>query len=204
MPNPLTKSDVDAGNDPSVTKQYDYDTPKSEQFSDLYKIIDSRKTGLLTTIRSSIGPIARSMALAKRAGPDLLFLANINSQKFKDLEQDKTAQVTFQDSGENWVSVTGTVTTASNDDPKIKEIYSKGVNAWFGDLGDGVHTGGPEDPRMAMIEVKAKYIAYWKSTRTTIGFVKEVTQASMTGQVADTGVNRELTEEDIEVARKES
>lgn len=55
---------------------------------------------------------------------------------------------------------------------------------------------------MALIEVKAKYIAYWKATVGMLGFVKEVAQASMTGKVADTGVQRQFGEEDIEAMRK--
>ena len=56
---------------------------------------------------------------------------------------------------------------------------------------------------MAIIEVKAKYISYWKSTVTSLGFMKEVAQASFTGQVANTGVQRQLVEKDIEEMRKE-
>ena len=74
--------------------------------------------------------------------------------------------------------------------------------AWFGDLGDGVHNGSADDPRMALIEVKAKYISYWKSTVGTLGFLKEVGQAVITGQVADNGVQRQFGEEDIEAMRK--
>ena len=92
----------------------------------------------------------------------------------------------------------------SNDDPKIKELWSRGVSAWFGDLGDGVHDGTADDPRMSMIEVKSRYVAYWKSTVTSLGFVKEVAQAALTGEVANTGVQRQLTEDDLEHARKGS
>ncbi|KAI4148105.1 MAG: hypothetical protein L6R39_002886 [Caloplaca ligustica] len=205
MPKPLTKEDVDTKTDPSVATQWDESTPKNEQFNELYSIVDGMKSSLLTTIRPNVGPVSRSMAVAKRVGPDFLYLANIHSEKFEDLKHDKTAQVTFQDtSTQNWVSITGECTTTDNADPRIKQIYSKGVNAWFGDLGDGVHTGGPEDPRMALIEVKAKYITYWKSTSTSIGFIKEVAQASLTGKVADTGVNRRLVEKDIQSARDET
>ena len=141
--------------------------------------------------------------LYQREGPDFLFLANKHSNKFSDLEKNKQAQVTFQNSSsQDWVSVTGVCTTSSNDDPRIKDLYSKGTAAWFGDLGDGVHNGTAEDPRMALIEVKANYICYWKSTVSSLGFIKEVTQASFTGQVANTGVQRQLVQEDIEAMRK--
>ncbi|KAI4126836.1 MAG: hypothetical protein LQ338_003546 [Usnochroma carphineum] len=202
MPEPLTKHQVDSKTDPSVATQWDETTPKEEQFKELYSIVDGLKSSLLTTIRPNVGPVSRSMAAAKRIGPDYLYLANIHSRKFEDLKHDKTVQITFQDqSTQNWVSITGEATTTDNADPRIKQVYSKGVNAWFGDLGDGIHTGGPEDPRMALIEVKANYIAYWKSTSTTLGFFKEVTHASLTGQVADTGVNRQLFDKDIQAAR---
>lgn len=177
MPEELKKSEVDNKIDPTVAKQWDDSTPKKEQLQDFYKIVDGLKIGLLATYRPGIGPVARSMAVAKRTGPDFLFLANTHSQKFQDLEKNKEVQITFQNSSsQDWVSITGKATTTSNSDPRIKECYSKGTSAWFGDLGDGVHTGGPEDPRMALIEIKPNYISYWKSTVTSIGFLKEVAQ----------------------------
>lgn len=97
------------------------------------------------------------MGVAKRSGPDFLFLSNANSQKFKDLEANKEVNLSFEDSSQHdWISVTGEAVTASNDDPRIKEIWSKPIGIWFGDVGDGVHNGGPEDPRMKLIEVQPK------------------------------------------------
>ena len=55
---------------------------------------------------------------------------------------------------------------------------------------------------MALIEIKANYISYWKSTVGMLGFLKEVTQATMTGQVADTGLQRQFLQDDIEAMRK--
>ncbi len=142
------------------------------------------------------------MAVAKRHGPDFLFISNNHSQKFDDLKKHKECQITFQNSSsQDWVSISGEAVTTDNSDPRIKEVYNKGTKAWFGDLGDGVHTGGPEDPRMTLIEVKAKYIAYWKATVGTLGFAKEVIGASLTGGVANTGVQRHMMENDIEKAR---
>lgn len=75
------------------------------------------------------------------------------------------------------------------------------MSAWFGDIGDGVHDGGPEDPRMALIEVQSKYIAYWRRTTGAVGFVKEIAGATLTGGVANTGDMRELQETEIKEAR---
>ena len=143
------------------------------------------------------------MAVAKRTGPDFLFLANNHSKKFSDLENERTVLLTFQNSSsQDWVSISGEATTVSSDDKRIKELYNPGLSAWFGDLGDGVHTGKPEDPRMSIIELKAKYISYWKSTVTSLGFAKEVGLGALTGKVANTGVQREFFEEDIEKMRE--
>lgn len=203
MPQPLKADEINSKTDPSVAKQFDNETPKEQQFTDFYKAVDKSKVGLLTTIRSGIGPVARSMGVAKRVGPDFLFLANIHSTKFEDIKNSSDALVTFQNSSsQDWVSVNGNVTVTSNDDPRIKELYTPILSAWFGDLGNGVHTGKPEDPRIALIEVKAKYITYWLSQVTSLGFLKEVGLATLTGKVADTGVQRELNEDDIKAARE--
>lgn len=165
------------------------------------------------------------MAVAKRIGPDFLFLANAHSQKFNDLENGPSeANVSFiNSSNQDWVSVTGECVTSDNSDPRIKEVWSKGTKAWFGDLGDGVHTGGPEDPRMKLIEIRAKCkfgvdrtcnrkdkitdfystdITYWKHDVGSLGFMKEITGANLLGGVAVTGTLREIKGPELDEARK--
>lgn len=143
------------------------------------------------------------MAVAKRNGPDFLFLANKHSAKISDLDQNKEVQVSFQDSKttQNWISISGEVITTSNSDSRIKDIWSKGVAAWFGDLGDNTHTGGPEDPRMTLIEVKSKYVTYYRTDVSLLGCAKEVVSAAVTGGVANTGKLRELSEQNLQQAR---
>jgi len=203
MPEPLKASEINSQTDPSVAKQYDTTTDKKTQISDFYEIVDKLKIGLLTTLRKDIGPVSRSMATSRRDGPDFLYLSNMHSQKFKDLENSKNVQITFQDSSsQNWVSITGTATKVSNTSELVKELYSPGVSAWFGDLGDGVHNGKASDPRMAVIKVEPTYIVYWRKNVSGLGFLKEVGMATLTGQVADTGDHREFTKDDIEGMRK--
>ncbi|KAH7110109.1 hypothetical protein B0J11DRAFT_554595 [Dendryphion nanum] len=203
MPETLTKNEVHSKIDPSVSKQYDTETPTDQQIKDFFKIVDGLKIGLLNTYREGRGPVGRSMAIAKRNGPDFLFLANKDSQKFSDLSSNKEVQITFQDSKtQDWVSVTGTATTTSNSDPRIKDVWSNGTKAWFGDLGDGKHDGGPNDPRVTLIEIKAKYVTYWIHQVGALGFAKEVIGAAVTGGVANTGATRELKEAELEKARQ--
>jgi len=158
MPEQLKREEVDSKTDPSVAKQLDNDVSAETKFGDFYGIVDKLKIGLLGTLREGTGPVHRSMAVAKRTGPDFLFLANAHSQKFNDIEKNPGAvTITFQNSSnQDWVSITGKAVTSSNDDPRIKEVWSRGAGSWFGDLGDGVHNGKPEDPRMKLIEIQSK------------------------------------------------
>lgn len=84
MPEPLTREEVSSKTDPSVSKQWDDETPKKEQLQDFYKMADSLKVCLLGTNRPGVGPVHRSMAIAKRVGPDLyalfLVLSRLNEK----------------------------------------------------------------------------------------------------------------------------
>jgi len=202
MPEQLKAEEVNSKTDPSVAKQFDTETDKKTQVQDFYNIVDKLKIGLLTTLRKDVGPVSRSMATSRRDGPDFLYLSNCHSKKFSDLENSKQVQITFQDSSsQNWVSITGNATKVSNTSGLVKELYQPAVSAWFGDLGDGVHKGNAEDPRMAVIKIEPTYIVYWMKTVTSLGYMKEVAQAAITGQVSQTGVRREFSKADIEAMR---
>ena len=201
MPEQVTKEEINSKNDPSVTKQYDNSTPKDQQWKEFYDIMDGDKITTLSTYRKGTGPVGRSMVIAKRVGPDFLFLSNKNSKKFDDMAENNEVQIVINDKNQNWVSVSGKATNTSNDDPRIKDLYTPTISAWFGDLGDGVHDGTDKDPRMSIIEVKSNYIVYWKKEVTSLGFMKEVAQAATTGAVAQTGSHREFSEQDIQQER---
>jgi hypothetical protein len=75
------------------------------------------------------------------------------------------------------------------------------MSSGFGDLKDGVHTGGPEDPRVQLIKVEpyevrgqiirrfriarlisSKWqIRYWYKTRTSVGQLVDVAVSAATG-----------------------
>ncbi|GAB7365838.1 hypothetical protein MBLNU230_g7170t1 [Neophaeotheca triangularis] len=202
MPEKLTAQEINSETDPSVAKQFDDETSTDQKFKDFYSQADEQKVCLMSTYRSGVGPVARSMSIAQRSGPDFLFLANAHSKKFNDLQTSKDINLTFQDSKtQAWISVTGQGEVVGNDDSRLKAVYSKPVSAWFGDLKDGMHTGGPEDPRMKLIIVKSQYISYWQSQVGKAGFAKEIGEALFKGEVAQTGVLRQMTDDEIKQAR---
>jgi general stress protein 26 len=71
----------------------------------------------------------------------------------EELEYDPHVNVSFYDpSTTNWISVSGTA-KLSTDPNLVKQYWNASLKAWFGDLGDGVHKGDENDPRVSVIEV---------------------------------------------------
>jgi general stress protein 26 len=64
----------------------------------------------------------------------------------------------------------------------IKKLYNPSIKSWFGDLKDGVRTGEPGDPRIAVIQVVPDDIRYWVKTRTSLGQAAEVWKGAITGE----------------------
>lgn len=46
------------------------------------------------------------------------------------------------------------------DKETVHKYYSPTLKPWFGDMGDGVHNGGPDDPRIGVIRVEVSQAAY--------------------------------------------
>ena len=55
MPEALKQSEIDKGQDPTVAKQWDDDTPTEEKFKDFEKIADDFKVVMMGTLRDGIG-----------------------------------------------------------------------------------------------------------------------------------------------------
>ncbi|KAG8705835.1 hypothetical protein FRC12_009206 [Ceratobasidium sp. 428] len=171
-------------------------TPQ-QKIDGLKEILATAKTGMLTT-RGTNGELhSRAMAPASTEGLHFTFIANNDSYKTDEMEANPQVNVSFFDPGSNhWVSVAGTA-TLSQDREKIKKLWSPFVRAWFGDLGDGVHKGDENDPRVVIIDVNPSEIRYWYSTRTKVGAAIEVATSAVTGNVASPGELRTITKQEL-------
>lgn len=69
--------------------------------------------------------------------------------------------------------------------------------AWFGDLGDGIHKGDKNDPRVAVIEVVPEEIRYWYSTRGTVGKAVDIAVSAVSGKTAAPGELRTITKAEV-------
>src|SRR4051812_25592176 len=83
----------------------------------------------------------------------------------------------------------------------VRKYYSPSLKAWIGDLGDGTHDGGPEDPRIGIIKVDARTATYAISRVSILGRAKEMAQGVISGEAPKVNKLREISEEEINTWR---
>lgn len=131
------------------------------------------------------------------SGFELLFHTNTESGKTDDLRENTSVNVGFINSSGEWASISGHASIETNRDV-VRKHYSPALKAWLGDLGDGKHDGGPEDPRIGLIRVKANTVQYAVSRNTMIGSLIEVAKGMATGEAAAVNKLRHISEAEIQ------
>ncbi|RJE22083.1 blue light-inducible protein Bli-3 [Aspergillus sclerotialis] len=187
--------------DPYKSKNFQ-DVPLQQKIEDLVNFIKEVKYGMLTTKLSTENDLlsSRCMALAgqEHSGIDLLFHTNLFSSKTLDLSIHPTeTNMSFLDpvSG-SWASISGTAHIVS-DPETVKKCYTPSLKAWLGDLGDGVHDGGPNDPRIGIIRLEAKLVTYAVAREGMVERAYESVKGVATGDVPEISSIRELREGEL-------
>lgn len=130
----------------------------------------------------------------------MIFHANSESGKTDDLATHPEVNLGFLNSAGEWASISGTA-SVETDRNKIQQYYSPGLKAWLGDLGDGKHDGGPDDPRIVLIKVQSQTVQYAISHRTAIGSAIEVARGIVTGEAAKVNKLRYISAQELQQAR---
>lgn len=133
---------------------------------------------------------------------DLLFHTNTQSGKTSDLESDSHVNLAFITPDGSWASISGTASVMT-DRSTVSKYYSPALKAWLGDLGDGVHDGGENDPRIGVIRVKAVTVTYAVSKGTMIGRGIEMVKGAVTGDVANVNDLREIDQGEVDRWRRD-
>jgi general stress protein 26 len=194
----------DAPADPYKKANLDTETPIDQKISDLDEFITGCKFGMMTTKGSETGNlVSRCMALAakERGGVDLLFHTNTESGKTDDLAADPHVNIAFLNASGEWASVSGTASIIT-DRSLVKEHYNPVLQAWLGDLGDGVHDGGENDPRIGIIRVQTISATYSIVAKNILSRALEVAQGVVTGKPAAVNKIREIREPEVQEWRK--
>ncbi|KAL8716700.1 MAG: hypothetical protein Q9181_008398, partial [Wetmoreana brouardii] len=130
-------------------------------------------------------------------GVNLLFHTNTESGKTDDIKSDPKINIAFLNPTGEWASVSGEATIVT-DRETVRKYYAPTLKAWLGDLEDGTHDGGPEDPRIGVIKVEAKTATYAIATKTMLGRGVEIAKGTLTGQAPNVNKLRELSEEELQ------
>ncbi|QRV79666.1 pyridoxamine 5'-phosphate oxidase family protein [Ceratobasidium sp. AG-Ba] len=180
--------------DASTQKTLNNDLTPQEKLDGLMAIVSKANIAILTTMGTNGQLHSRTMAPASTEKLHFAFLADNSSYKTTEIEKNSSVNVSFYDpSSRHWASIAGTA-KLSQDRQKIKDLWNPLTRAWFGDLGDGVHKGDSDDPRVIAIEVVPTYIRYWYTTRSKVGTMVDVAVSAATGSVAAPGETREINE----------
>ncbi|KAF2722355.1 hypothetical protein K431DRAFT_284046 [Polychaeton citri CBS 116435] len=203
----MSFSNTDTGSKPAdpYTAKNVQDPSLKEKVEDLTTFIDKAKFCLLTTKTSNGLLASRAMALAAKEGNgiDLIFHSNSESGKTDDLAANPEVNLGFLNNAGEWASISGDA-SVETDREKVRKYYSPALKAWLGDLGDGKHDGGPEDPRIVVIKVTTKTAQYAISRRTAIGSAIEVAKGAVTGEAAQVNKLRHLSESEVSEWRSSS
>jgi general stress protein 26 len=197
----MSYSNTDTGSKPAdpYTKTNAENPPLKEKVEDLLAFIDKCKFCMMTTHTAHKDLLAsRCMALAAKEsnGLDLLFHANTESGKTDDLHDNSLVNLAFLTPSGEWASISGHA-TVSVDRELVRKYYSPTLKAWVGDLGDGTHDGGPEDPRICVIRVSANTAQYAVSRRTVIGAAVELAKGVLQGEAPSVNKLRTISEEEV-------
>lgn len=138
-----------------------------------------------------------ALAATEGNGIDLIFHSNSESGKTDDIKDGSNeVNVGFINSSGEWASISGKASIIVDRDT-VKKYYSPALKAWIGDLGDGKHDGGPEDPRIAVLKVQTQTVQYAISKKTAIGSFFELAKGVATGEAPSVNKLRHLSEQEV-------
>jgi general stress protein 26 len=176
----------------------------TKKLQDLYELIDGIEIAMLTTRTADGSLVSRPMQTqARRAGTDLWFMTVTGSGKLEELDFDPHVNLAYyKDGTREFVSVSGRARMVQ-DRGVIRQLYKPDWKAWLGDEG-GERDGGPDDPRIALIEVQADSAAYLKSNEPRLISLFKVGKAIATGNPPDVGDAGKLDADELAMGQARS
>jgi len=158
-----------------------------KKLEQLYELIDGIEVAMLTTRTAEGALVSRPMQTqARRAGTDLWFMTSIDSGKLDELVADPHVNLGYyKDASREYVSVSG-LAHVTQDKALIHQLYKPDWKAWLGDEG-GNRDGGPDDPRIALIEVKAESATYLRVKEPRLVTLFKLATSLVTGEPPNIG-----------------
>ena len=185
-------------------KQRDDKAGHDERLGDLFKLIDSIETGLLTTRRPDGRLVSRPMSTQLRTEEGhLWFVTDRDTHKVDELEADPNVNVAYYNNRtREWVSISGRA-RATREQSMIDALYAPDWKMWFGE-GGGKNAGTPKDPRIVLVEVIPESATYLKSDRPAVVALFSIAKGLVTGKAPKFGDLREVDGAEIAQGRASS
>jgi general stress protein 26 len=174
----------------------------SKKMQELFELIEGIETAMFTTRRRDGYLVSRPMATQERsAGADFWFVTYEGAAKLDEIERDPHVNLSYyRDRTREWVSVSG-VAEATRNRAKIRELYRPDWRAWFGDEG-GAKDGGPDDPRMVLIKVRARQAQFLTVDKPQPVVLFEFLKGMVTGKPPRMGKTRRVRARDFGPSRR--
>jgi general stress protein 26 len=198
-----TKNKNSKGKDGKVAsgKMQNDNVPASKKIEELYSLVDGIDIAMMTSRTFDGTLISRPMSTQeKRPRVDFWFVTSTETHKVDEIQaQPEVNLAYYNNSSREWVSVSGTARIVTDRD-LIRTLYKPDWKAWFGDEG-GDRNGGPNDPRLVLIEVEAHEATYLKSNQPRAVQLFKVAKAMITGEPPKIGDMRHVGKKELEARR---
>ena len=139
---------------------------ETKQPQDLMQMLEEIGTCMLTTVDAEGRLASRPMGVAHiDEDHRLWFFSRVESEKVDDVVGEGQVNLAFVDD-KTWVSVAGSAVVRTDEATKV-QLWDLGAKAYFAD--------GPEDPDVALIEVRPESAQYWEGPGSAVALVKMAT-----------------------------
>ena len=154
---------------------------------ELWKLVEGIETAMLTTRRPDGHLVSRPMATQRRAsGADFWFVSLESLPKVREIVRDPLVNLAYyKDRTREWVSISGEA-EVTRDRAKIRELWAPDWKMWFPDEG-GKRDGGPNDPRIALIGVRALSAQYMTQEKPQPLVLFDIVKSKLTGKTPQMG-----------------
>ena len=203
MPSVKSKSKNTGSTDTTTAsaRNRDDNVSPAKKIEELYSLVEGIDIAMLTS-RSYDGTlISRPMSTQeKRPRVDFWFVTSTETHKVDEIQaQPEVNLAYYNNKSREWVSVSGTARIVADRD-LIRTLYKQDWKAWFGDEG-GDRNGGPNDPRLVLIEVEAHEATYLKISQPRAVTLFKVAKAMITGDTPKIGDMRHVGKKELEARR---
>ncbi len=173
----------------------------AKKMEELYSLVEGIDIAMMTNRNYDGTLVSRPMSTQdKRPHVDFWFVTSTETHKVDEIQaQPEVNLAYYNNKSREWVSVSGTARIVSDRD-LIRTLYRPDWKAWFGDEG-GDRNGGPNDPRLVLIEVEAHEVMYLKSNQPRAVQLFKVAKALLTGEPPKIGEMRHVDKKELEARR---